>query len=127
MNRKAALLVMGVFLLGMAVGAVGFFVAEKTVLSSTRPSAGKQWPSRTVEELTERCNLTPVQQEQLRTILEETRKRYDAIYEPIRPAIEQARQDGRTRIRNILTPEQLPKFEEYLRTIDERRKRDSGR
>ncbi len=35
----------------------------------------------------------------------------------------QTREDARNRIRAILTPEQLPKYEEFNRKLDEERKR----
>jgi Spy/CpxP family protein refolding chaperone len=39
--------------------------------------------------------------------------------------MEQARQKGRDQIRAILTPEQKPKFEEFLKRMDEERKRNA--
>ena len=36
--------------------------------------------------------------------------------------IEQVRQKGRDQIRAILTPEQKPKFEDFLRELDQKRK-----
>jgi Spy/CpxP family protein refolding chaperone len=39
--------------------------------------------------------------------------------------MDQARQKGRDQIRAILTPEQKPKFEEFLRRLDEERKRNA--
>ncbi|MBI1749730.1 MAG: hypothetical protein HY234_03060 [Acidobacteria bacterium] len=123
MNRKATVLVIGVFLLGIALGAVGMRLVEQKVWGDRREErirAGK--PARIVEQLTQELALTPEQQQQLATILEDTRKKYDATYSTIRPQMEQARQEGRTRIRSMLKPEQLPQFEEYLRRIDEERR-----
>jgi Spy/CpxP family protein refolding chaperone len=120
MNRRAFLAVAGIFLAGALLGGVTTHVAEQSVLGeNTRTRRG---PSHVVEELTQQIGLTPEQQVQVTQILEETRKRYDEIYKPILPLVDQARQDGRARIRSVLTPEQLPKFEEYLRQLDERRK-----
>jgi hypothetical protein len=129
MNRRATVLVLAVFLLGMALGALLFYAVDYSVwgqprVSNVRKVAG---PARLVEDLTRELSLTPEQQQKLTAELEETKRRYDSIYETIRPQMEQTRQDGRTRIRALLTPEQLPKFEEYLKRIDERRKRDAGK
>jgi Spy/CpxP family protein refolding chaperone len=44
--------------------------------------------------------------------------------------LDQVRQKGRAQVRAILTPEQLPKFEEFLKRMDELHKRNgppSGR
>jgi len=123
MHRKATLLVIGVFLLGIAIGSVGTYVTEQRVLGGRRDDRGRTGPSRMVEKLTQDLGLTPEQQTQLTQILEETGKKYEGIIAPIRPQMEQARQEGRARIRAMLTAEQLPKFEEYLRKIDEERKK----
>ncbi len=114
MNRKAFLVVTLVFLLGVAAGAMSFYLA------SNRVFAFKQRPT-VVERLTQEVSLTPDQQQQVTAILEDTKKQYNAIYDPIRPQMEAVRKDGRQRIRAILTPEQLPKFEDHLRRIDEER------
>ena len=39
------------------------------------------------------------------------------------PQFEQVRQQGREQIREVLTPEQRPKFEEFLGRVDEDRRR----
>jgi hypothetical protein len=83
--------------------------------------------SRIVEELTRELNLTSEQQLQLTATLAETRGKYQAIYEQYRPQIEQARREGRQKIRTFLTEEQLPKFEAWLQRMDEARKKKNGR
>jgi len=128
MNRKATVLVILVFLLGIALGAVGMRVAEQKVWGDRRDERGRAGgPSRMVEQLTRELALTAEQQQQLNSILEETRKQYETTYTTIRPQMEQTRQEGRGRIRSMLTPEQLPKFEGYLRRIDEERKKRERR
>ena len=123
MNRKAAGLVILVFVLGIALGAVGMRVAEQKVWGDRSDNRGRGGgPARFVEQLTKDLSLTTEQQQQLNSILEDTRKNYDSIYAPIRPQIEQARQDGRGRIRAMLNPQQAAKFDEILKKIDEDRK-----
>jgi len=112
MNRKAFLGVMLVFVLGVATGAMGLYISQVGG-SGKRPTV--------VERLTNELSLTALQQQQVTTILEETKKNYNTIIDPVRPQMEAARHDGRQKIRAILTPEQLPKFEEHLRRIDEER------
>ncbi len=57
--------------------------------------------------------------------------RQAAVSEPTpflrRAQSEQVRKQGREQIRAILTPEQRPKFEEFLRKLDEERKKRSER
>jgi len=66
--------------------------------------------------------LNSEQQRQIQSILTETRARYAEIHKQADPEYEQARQQGRERIRQTLTPEQLPKFEDLLRQMDEERR-----
>ena len=128
MNRKATILVILVFLLGIALGAVGMRVAEQKVWGERRDERGRMGgPARMVEQLTRELALTQEKQQQLNSILEDTRKKYESTYTTIRPQMEQIRQEGRTNIRAMLSPAQLPKFEEYLRRIDEERKKREHR
>ena len=52
---------------------------------------------------------------------------FKALYEQSAPQTDQVRQQGRAHIRAILTPEQQRKFEEFLRRVDEERKKRYGR
>ena len=115
MNRKAMFVVVMVFLLGVAAGAMGFYLANRQVTASGDKRAA------VVERLTKDLSLNAEQQAQLTAILEDSKKQYDTIYAPIRPQVESVRQQGRQKIRALLTPEQLVKFEEHLRRIDEER------
>lgn len=124
MNRKAAFLVVVVFVFGLALGGLSMHLAADRFGVGHAP---KKDGSRTVDELTTQLNLSPEQREQLRAVLAETRGKYQAIYEQYRPQMELARQQGRQNIRAILTPEQLPKFEAWLARIDESRRKKNGR
>jgi len=123
MNRRAVFLVVVVFLLGLVLGGLAVYLRPEPF----GLAYGRRGPGRIVEELTRELNLTQEQQQKLTATLEETRSRYDAIYQLYRPQIEQARQEGRQKIRGFLTAEQLPKFEAYLQRIDEARKKRNAR
>src|SRR6267378_3865308 len=79
-----------------------------------------------VQRLTQELNLSPEQQKQLDTIMAGVQAEYKAIRQSTDPQIDQARQKGRQQIRGILTPEQKPKFEDFLRRLDEERKRNAS-
>jgi Spy/CpxP family protein refolding chaperone len=49
------------------------------------------------------------------------------IHDQTDAQIDQVHQKGRQQIREILTPEQKPKFEEFLKRLDEERKREGRR
>lgn len=123
-SRKAYALVLVVFLLGIALGALGTYVAAGRVWGA-RPEGHGRYDRRAhmVEQLTRELNLTADQQKQLDAILADMQAKYAVIHKQISPQTEQARQQGREQIRALLTPEQKPKFEEYMRRLDEERKK----
>jgi Spy/CpxP family protein refolding chaperone len=118
-SRKAFLLVVLVFALGIALGAVGTYVVTTRVLAA-RPQLNSV-PNR-VAMFTRDLDLNPEQQKQIQQILTETRARYGEIHSQADPEYEKARHEGREKIRQILTPEQKPKFEDMLRRFDEERR-----
>jgi type VI protein secretion system component VasK len=72
-----------------------------------------------VEELTRMAHLNPDQRQQLDAILNDLH----AQYKTLDGERDDARQKSRNKIRAILTQDQIPGFEEFLRKIDEERKR----
>jgi hypothetical protein len=79
-----------------------------------------------VNDLTHELQLSPDQQQQLGAIVDDTRAKIHAAYAPAETQREQLRQQGRARVRAILTPEQLPKFEAFMQRLDEQRKKDEA-
>jgi Spy/CpxP family protein refolding chaperone len=120
---EAAVLVLVVFLLGALLGGVGNHVWGERVwgkqIVNTQPTRNE-----IVGELTRDLQLTPDQQKQLGSIVDDTRSQWRTLYTTIEPQHEQIRQQSRDRIRAILTPDQKPKFEEFMHRIDEQRKKD---
>ena len=134
MNRKAFFLVLVVFVLGVVLGAGGFYVANERVIANPAAEgrhAGKRAPRPSlVERLTQELALTPEQQQKVCGVLEGTRQKYEAAYGPVRlhseslrPQMEAIRKEGRQDIRAVLTPEQLPLFENYIQRVDQDRAR----
>ena len=117
-TRKAALWVGVIFLLGAALGGMlGYVFAHHTTMAAPAQM--------TVQRLTQELNLVPAQQKQIEAILASVQTQYKAIRQSTEPQINEARQKGREQIRAVLTPEQKPKFEEFLRRLDEERKRNA--
>jgi len=79
-----------------------------------------------VNDLTHELQLTADQQQQLGAIVDDTRAKIRTAYAPADTQREELRQQGRARIRAILTPEQLPKFEAFMQRLDEQRKKDEA-
>lgn len=121
-NRRAVLLVFVLFVLGIALGSVGTYVVTLRVQAARPQATLAHNPARTMAMYTRDLNLSPDQQNQIQAILNDTRSRYAELHEKLDPEYEQVRQQGREHIRQILTPEQRPKFEDLLRQIDEDRR-----
>ena len=122
-SRKAFLLVFVLFILGIALGSVGTYVVTSEV-QAARPHASLSHNyAGTVAMFTHGLSLSSEQQKQLEVIFNDMRDHYDALHQKLDPEYEQVRQQGRERIRQILTPDQRPKFEDLLRQIDEERRR----
>jgi len=124
-KQRAAIWVAVVFLLGASLGGlVGYVFAHRSV-SANAPLTAQERRAKKVEELTRVADLTPEQRQQLEAILTQLHSEYKALHEQSDAQIDQARQQGRNRIRAILTPEQQPKFEEFLKRMDEERRRNA--
>jgi Spy/CpxP family protein refolding chaperone len=75
--------------------------------------------------MTQALTLTKDQSQQLDAILSQIHGEYKTLHQQGDAQIDEARQRGRNRIREILTPDQKPKFEEFLKKMDEERKRNA--
>ena len=117
-SAKAIILTVAVFILGGAVGSLGTYVVHHMGDGHRR--------QRIVDRLTEQLHLTPDQQKQIETILQDGHKRITAIYrqsqDQARPQYEAVHTEIRSRIRALLTPAQQPKFDDFLKRLDAERK-----
>lgn len=121
-NRKAVLLVLVVFVLGIALGGVGIYLVTARV-QAARAQATAHNPANAMAMFTRDLNLTPEQQTQIQAIISDTRAHYAELHDKFDPEYERVRHEGRQRIREVLTADQRPKFEDLLRQIDEDRRR----
>ena len=124
-KRKAALWVGAVFVLGATLGGVlGYLFAHRPVNAANPPHSEPERRAQKVQELTKDLSLTPQQAQQLDAILMQRHAETKAIHDQTDAQIDAVRQKGRAQVRAILTPDQLPKFEEFLKRVDEERKRN---
>jgi Spy/CpxP family protein refolding chaperone len=130
-KRRAALWVAVVFVLGAALGGMfGYFYGHRsTVAAANPPLSEPQRRAQRVEQLTQELGLTNDQRQQLDSALSQLHAEYKSIHdqsnEQLDANMEVARKKGRDQMRAILTPEQRPKFEEFLKRLDEERKRNA--
>lgn len=123
-TRKAALWVGLVFLLGLALGGLGgyVFAHQKYMVTNAGPTSDAARRAQKVRELTALANLTPEQSQQVDAIIADIQSQLKSIRKPVEPQVDEAREKGRKRIRAILNAEQKPKFDEFIRKLDEERK-----
>jgi Spy/CpxP family protein refolding chaperone len=125
-RRKAAVWVAIVFLLGAALGGmIGYGYAHRSVAAANAPMPEPVRRAHRVEQMTQELGLTSDQAKQLDGILMQWHTEVKAIHNQADVQFEAERQKGRDKIRAILTPEQKPKFEDFLRKLDEERKRNA--
>ena len=127
-KQKAVLWVAVVFVLGAALGGVfGYFFGHRSSVSAANPPLSEAVKrAQRVQELTQELSLTDDQRQQLDKALSQLHGEYKSIHDQSDAQMEQARQKGRDQIRSFLTPEQKPKFEEFLKRMDEERKRNAA-
>jgi Spy/CpxP family protein refolding chaperone len=130
-NRKALGLIFLVLALGIGLGAVGEVFINQRVLARPQVAVQNQGgrapaPLRAVPRLTKELDLTAGQQQQLGAILTQMQQGFDGVRQQMNPQFDQIREQGRDQIRQILTPEQRPKFEDFLqRSAEDRRRRNN--
>lgn len=126
-RREAAVLFFIVFLLGVLFGGVGDRLWNKRVAGQpAAASSGHPTRNELIKNFSRDVGLTPDQEKQLGAIMDDTRAKWQALYSPLDAQREAIRQQGRDRIRAMLTPEQRPKFEEYMQRADAQRKKDAA-
>lgn len=127
-TRKAALWVGLVFLLGVALGGLGGYVfahQKYMVTNAAAPATDAARRTQKVQELTSLANLSPEQSQQVDSIIADVQAQMKSIRRTLDPQLNEVREKGREHIRAILSADQKPKFEDFIRKIDEERKRNS--
>jgi Spy/CpxP family protein refolding chaperone len=122
-QQKASLWLGVVFVLGIALGGIlGYAFAHRSYAAAPQMTAEErraQKRARLVEEVA----LTAEQKTQIFAILDQAQEENKAIHVTTDPQFDAVRQKAREKIRQVLTPEQKPRFEDFLRRMDEERKR----
>lgn len=129
-RREAAILVFIVFMLGVLLGGVGNHLLGTRVLGK-QPTGrfAPPPPSReqVLAEFTKELELTPDQQKQLGTILDDSRAKFHALDKSLDPQRMQIRDQSRAQMRALLTPEQQPQFDAFMQRQDAQHRNGRGR
>ena len=116
-----ALYLFFVFLSGAVVGALGYRTYNPPSARGVGPRRGtEQFRRQYLDEMRTRLNLSPDQMGKLEVILNRTDERFNDARAQHNQMIRELREDHVASVHEILTPEQLPKYEQ-LRTERERR------
>src|SRR4030095_3570354 len=130
-QSKARIIVVSVFVIGFAAGALALNLYQQLTSSSTNkgPHNGAEF---LINKMNDKVGLTQNQQDQIRKILEETNDKYRElrinVIEPrihdVEPQLNAVRQESRDRIRALLPPDQLPKYEKMIEERDKMREQE---
>jgi len=124
-KQRAALWIGVVFLLGASLGGVlGYHFAASTHADPSRPGLTEaERRAQKVEFLTKEMSLTPDQQKILDDAIREAQAKMKVVRDASQPQVDAIRSQAREKVRASLTPSQVPKYEAYLKKLDEERKR----
>ena len=121
MSRRAYLYFALTFLLGVIVGGTCFYYYAWSTGHWRRPFNRQSFVRRLKGEL----DLSDAQVSQLEQILDGSTSKFRSTQQQADAQLNSIRQETRSGIRQILTPQQTQKFDELVRRWDERRKRVS--
>ena len=130
-KRRAAFWVAAVFVLGMALGGVfGYFYGHRgTVAAAPPPLSDAERHAKRLDQLTRELSLNDTQRQQMGLLLTQAHVDIQAVRtkqaQLLEVDMDQVRRKSRDQMRSILTPEQLPKFEDFLKRLDEERKKNA--
>jgi hypothetical protein len=113
-NLPIAFYLLLVFVSGSVVGALGYRTynppTARSVSAPQRPSPG-EFKRQYLEESRSRLGLTDDQVEKLSAMLDQTEARFHEVRQRENEKIRQIGEEHYQRVRTILTPDQLPKYE----------------
>jgi Spy/CpxP family protein refolding chaperone len=98
--------------------------AHRPVNAANPPLSEPERRAQKVHQLTDALSLTPQQAQQLDSIMQLHHAESKAIRDQAELQVDAVRQKGRAEVRAILNPDQVPKFDAFLKRVDEERKRN---
>ena len=126
---KGKILVFAVFFVGIATGILITNFYETRVaadLQDSRDRDGDRSLNRVVNKVHDYLGLSEDQRQLVNTILEEGRREVRELRMESRPKIAAIEEHTQARIRAVLNPDQLARYEEFRRSVRERKNRRSG-
>jgi Spy/CpxP family protein refolding chaperone len=127
-RRKAGLWLALVFVLGAAVGVVfEYGLAHKTLaVALATPPPEPERRAKRVAEMTKELQLTPEQAASFDGIIHKAHDEMKGIHEKADSDLDTVRLKARDEMRQLLTPDQKPKFEVMVQRMDQERKKQQA-
>jgi Spy/CpxP family protein refolding chaperone len=129
-RRKARLWLAAVFVLGLATGgAFGYSFAHRSYASTKvnpPPLSEPERRARRIAEMTKEIGLSPDQANNIDSIIHAAHDEMKSIHDKSDADADAVRQKARAQIRQMLSPEQRPKYEAMLARMDEERKKQAA-
>lgn len=129
-QTKARVIVLMVFVIGFAAGALALNLYERFTSSSKNHDPHDR-AGFIIDKMNDKMDLSAEQQSRIREILESTgnkytdiRKKMEPVVKDFEPQFDEVRQNSRNEIRAVLNEKQLPKYEEMLAEQDKMRQAD---
>jgi uncharacterized membrane protein len=119
-KRKAHLIIITTFVLGIVVGASGQYLLFRQ--SAPRPPSVAE----VAGELARTVQLDQTQRSQVEQILNESRQQYRQLRDATRPQNLAIRDNARNRIRALLSAEQRDRYDRWLKELDASREKKSS-
>jgi DNA anti-recombination protein RmuC len=127
-KTKARLIVLAVFVIGFAAGALSLNLYER--LTTAAPEPELRGNDYIIRKMDQKLSLSTEQEEKIKAILEdrnnrfgEIRKEIEPLVKPFEPRFDALRQEARDKIRAVLTDGQRPAYEELLKDADSQREK----
>ena len=128
-RRKAWEWLALLFVLGAAIGGVfGYSFAHRSSAANNPNAQTLSEPERRaqrVAEMTKEIELTAEQSQKMDAVIAAAHAEIKTIHDKAEGDVDGVRQKARAQMREFLTAEQKPKFEEFVRRLDEERKRQA--
>ena len=130
-QQKARLIVVSVFIIGFAAGALSLNLYLRYTSSGPEKVDPRDRTGTIIRKMKDKMDLKADQEARIREILDNTghqylelRKKMEPCMKDFEPQFDTVRQQGREEIRAVLTEKQLPKFQEMTDEQDRLRQEE---
>jgi len=121
MTRRVYLYFVVTIILGAVLGGVGVYYFLWYTGRIQHPHGFNK--ERAIAHLKKELGLSDAQTQEISRIFDDTAQKMQEIQKQLDQPIQALHQETRARIRQVLNPDQAKKFDEFVRSIDERHRR----